>query len=245
MLRLQRMASIVRLSSGLGHEFNNLMQTTIGALQLIEKLFEADRASETGRFIAIALRAAQDASAMNQKLVNLARPHPSNPQPVNLNLLVTDMSELVRQSLPRSVELTTDLAHELSPTHCDPYRARVALLDFYFSILDATPGHRALAITTRNRDVDDQGVGSTDLVRGRYACVEATCSGDPSTRSTSWAQVGDTQDPHWSGLEVVRELARTSGGAVTFERRSECATVEALYMPCLDERDSGIQLSPA
>ena len=244
-LQLQRMASIVRLSSGLGHEFNNLMQTTIGALQLIEKLLEAGRASETARVIAMALHAAQDASAINQKLVNLARPHPSNPQPLNLNLLVADMGDLMRKSLPTSTGLTMDLAGELSPTQCDPHRAKIALLDLLFSVVDAVPGPRALQITTRHRYVDDQGVPSTDLVRGSYACVEATCSGEPSARNTSRAQAGDRQDPHWSGLEIVRDLARTSGGAVTFERQGECATVAALYLPCLDEGDARMRLSRA
>lgn len=244
-LRLQHAASIVRLSSGLGHEFNNLMQTTIGALQLIERLLEAGRTSETARVIAIALRAAQDASAMNQKLVNLARPHPSNPQSLNLNLLVADMSDLVRKSLPTHIEVTMDLAQELSPPQCDPHRTKIALLDLLFGVVDAEAGHRALKITTRHRYVDDQGIPETDLVRGRYACVEATCSGGPSARSDSRPQGGDTQVAHWSGLEVVRELARTSGGAVTFERRGECATVAALYLPCLDEGDAGIPLRTA
>ena len=40
-IRSGAMAPILRLSSGLGHEFNNLMQTTVGALQLIQKLNEA------------------------------------------------------------------------------------------------------------------------------------------------------------------------------------------------------------
>ena len=225
----QTTASIVRLSRGLGHEFNNLMQTNIGALELIRKLTEMGRAAETTPFFASALRAAQSAVAINQQLVSLARPYRPNPQTVDLNVLVAGIIDLLRHSLPKSVVLSTELAPDLWPTRCDPHGAQLALLDFFFAILDATPGSQNLAVATRNRQFDDRDVPSRDLRPGRYVCVEAT-SADDETGRTSRGGV--------DGVDTVGPFARANGGAATLEREDGRPTVARFYLPLFDASDT-------
>jgi signal transduction histidine kinase len=233
--KLQMAAPIARLSSGLGHEFNNLMQTTIGALQLLQKLVDAGRSVDTKPFIDSALRAAQSAIAINQQLVNLARAHPSNPQPLDMSLLITGISDLLRQALPRAVDLTTNLAPELWPTRCDPHRAKLAVLDLFFQTLDAMPAGRALVISTRNCDATDQPIPSIGL-GGRYVCVEATCSQDPSTHAAH-ADSEIVEVLHGSALEAAQAFARNIHGVATFERRVGRA-VATLYLPWFDAVDA-------
>jgi signal transduction histidine kinase len=232
--RLRMVAPLVRLSSGLGHEFNNLMQTTIGALQLIAKLIDAGRSPDTKPFVESAIRAAQSAIAINQQLVALADSRPLNPEPLNMSLLVAGISDLLRRSLPRSVELITDLASELWPTRCDPQRAKLAVLDLCFHSLDATSGSRTLVIRTRNRNLADHPVASIDLC-GRYVCVEMTCSHPQSTRAVD-AATDAVQVLRDSGLEAAREFARYNGGLVAFESGMGRA-VATLYLPCFDAVD--------
>jgi signal transduction histidine kinase len=232
--RLQLVAPIARISNGLGHEFNNLMQTTVGALQLIQKLIDTGRSLDTKPFIESAMRAAESAIAINQQLVNLARAHPSNPQPLDMSLLISGISDLLRHSLPRSVELTTNLEPELWPTRCDPHRAKLAVLDLSFHALDAMPAGRALVISTRNRDVSDQPVASIDLC-GRYVCVEVTCSLHQST-CAAHAETEIVQVLQSPALEAAQEFARNNHGVATFERHAG-HTVATLYLPYFEALD--------
>ena len=58
-----------RLTSGVAHDFNNLMQGMVASLELVRKLVASGRAGESERFIASAIGYAQRAAALNQQLL--------------------------------------------------------------------------------------------------------------------------------------------------------------------------------
>ena len=236
--RLQSMSSILRMTSALGHEFNNLMQTTIGALELTRKLIQAGRASETTSFIASAMRAAQSAIAINQQVANITRARTPRPQPLDLNERVTAMSDLLVRALPRSAELATKLAPDLWPTRCDMQQADVAILDLFFSALDSVEGNCAVSIRTWNRRVDGEGVLPTGLLPGRYVGVEATCAPRESMNMSAHAVASGSSAPKAAhlqhrGAQAVKRFARSNGGDATFDRDGVAITT-AFFLPPSD-----------
>jgi signal transduction histidine kinase len=221
--RLQSMESLVRLTAGTGHEFNNLIQTVVGALQLVQRLIVAGRFSETDRFIESALQAARSASEINQQLVRLARPQPLDPKPLAMNEVITGLARMLRCALPRSVTLGTDLASGLWSTHCDHHGAEIALLNLVLSVLDTMPGDGTITVSTGNRELDRDGLSSIELPPGNYVVVEAT--GDAQgkeigLRTTSLAI-----------RDVVRRFAADNGGGAAFDAGAGRSLTAVLFLP--------------
>jgi len=75
----QKVESTSAITSGVAHDFNNLMQSIVAALELVRKLNASGRSGETERFILSAIGAAQRAAALNQQLVGSRSEKPSNP----------------------------------------------------------------------------------------------------------------------------------------------------------------------
>ena len=59
----------VRASASEAHEFNNMLQNIVAALELIQKLIASGRTAETERFILKAIASGQRASALAQRIV--------------------------------------------------------------------------------------------------------------------------------------------------------------------------------
>jgi signal transduction histidine kinase len=215
-------ASIVGLTAGAGHEFNNLVQTVMGSLQLIQKLMISGRAAESAPFIESALRAAQSASTLNQHLVRLAQPHAVDATRLSVNDVIATAQALLRHAVPRSVTLRTDLAADVWPTLCDPNRAEIAVHALVLAVRDAMPSARAITIGSRNRRVEVADPLLVEVPPGDYVCVDVTCGAVDADGVVS-PQHDATVDTHPSArafratLADLRAFAAENRGAVTFE----------------------------
>ena len=235
-VRESSMASVLRLTSALGHEFNNQIQTMLAALELTQKLIDGGRVSESKSFIASAMRAGQSAAALHQRVASLARAYPTHLQRLNLNERVTGMSELLVRSLPRAVELKIDLAPDLWQTRCDLHQADVAILDLFFTVLDAMTGNREISITTSNRHVHDDDALVAGLAPGPYVSVEATCRSRPSKSVTPQSDSNEMPAPESKradhpGCDALKRFAQGLGGDATFGSRDGIAFGAAFYLP--------------
>lgn len=234
--RLEGMQSIVWLAGAAGHDFNNLMQSIMSALQLVQKLISANRSGETEQFIRAALRAAQSAGTLNQRLMSLARAPAFAPRPVAMNELLDSAAELLHHCLPRYLQLTTVPAPDLWRTFCDPYQADVALLNLALSTLGTITHDGTIVISSRNRNIAADESVSTGIASGDYVAVEASCSGagagsDPRTIAPPDELGSQTPEAEhrWS-FAVVRRFARLNGGDATFQSgRGAISTV--MYLP--------------
>ena len=224
--RLQSMESVVRLTAGAGHEFNNLIQTVLGSLQLVQRLFVAGRFSETDKFIESAIRAARTAGEINQHLVSLAQPHDLNPKRLEMNELITGMTGLLRCLMPRSVALSMDLTSDLWPTHCDHHRAEIALLNLVLTVRDAVPGRGTITLSTRNRQIERDDLPSIDLLPGSYVLVEAVGEAQEAPNETDATRMDNP-----TSMEVVRRFAADNRGSATFNTSFGHAVVAGLLLP--------------
>ena len=230
--------SVLRLTSALGHEFNNQIQTMLAALELTQKLIDGGRVSDSKSFIASAMRAGQSAAALHQRVASLARVYPTHLERLNLNERVTSMSELLVRSLPRAVELKIDLAPDLWQTRCDLHQADVAILDLFFTVLDAMTGNREISITTTNRHVHGDGTLIAGLAPGAYVSVEATCRSRPSKSFTppfdsNKMPALESHAVQHPGSDAIKRFARSLGGDATFGSRDEMTIGAAFYLPPL------------
>src|SRR5258708_16147918 len=103
------MEVVGQLTSGIFHDFNNLLTTIIGNLDLVKRRNEADRA-DSNRLLAAALHAADRAAALTARLLAFSRRQTLSPAPIDINRLITDMSELLRRTLGENIHVEAVLA---------------------------------------------------------------------------------------------------------------------------------------
>src|SRR6266702_2403575 len=115
----QKMEAVGLLTSGIAHDFNNLLMIVAGNITLLEADLYTDDARRQ-RFIAAAMSGCERASDLTKRLLSFVRREPVDPQPVDINEVITRMSDLAWHSLGDQISATTRLSDDLWPVFVDP-----------------------------------------------------------------------------------------------------------------------------
>src|SRR3546814_2735359 len=103
------MGAVGQLTGGIAHDFNNLLTGISGALEMLDLRLSQGRVDDLARYIGVAQTATARAAALTHRLLAFSRRQPLDPHPINIARLIADMEALVRRTVGRSDEHTSEL----------------------------------------------------------------------------------------------------------------------------------------
>jgi signal transduction histidine kinase len=142
LLQAQKMEAVGQLTGGIAHDFNNLLAVTQGNLELAIESSDANsdgESSKTNSFLDAALLSTQRGAALTYQLLAFGRKQALNPESVDVNELVSEMLELIRRTLSRSIEIDIRPSPNLWRTHIDRTQLQTAVLNLILNSRDAMP----------------------------------------------------------------------------------------------------------
>jgi signal transduction histidine kinase len=243
--QMHKMEAMGQLTGGIAHDFNNLLQVIIGNLEILQrrKLLGSDDAR---RMVDSALRGAARASTLTQRLLAFARRQPLNPKPIDVNKLVTGMSELLHRTLGESIRIETVLAGGIWRVAADANQVENALLNLAVNARDAMPSGGRLTIETANAFLDDAYAGANDIRAGQYVVVAVSDTGMGMPKDVlqkAFEPFFTTKDVgKGSGLglsQVYGFIKQSDGQAKIYSEPGQGTTIK-LYLPRLaSDADAG------
>ena len=224
--RSERLDSLAVLAGGLAHDFGNLLTPVLGRAELLLARLPVDSPL---RLHADAIRAAAEhAAELVERLQVFSGRRPTEPRPIDLNQIATDVVRLLRPVAPRGARLELELERALPHAVGDPTQIRQVVLNLLTNALDAVAGRRGrVVVRSRIEQVAAADLAAFELAEGMTAgpaiVLEVEDDGvgmDAETRSRLWEPFFTTK-PRGRGLglpSVVGILRRHGGGmAVTTE----------------------------
>ncbi|KJC35093.1 response regulator [Bradyrhizobium sp. LTSP857] len=209
LLQSQKMEAVGQLTGGLAHDFNNLLTAVVGNLDLIRA-----RATEPriARLAENAFKAAERGSKLTAQLLAFSRTQKLATESVDLNRLIMDGYELLKQSLGANIAMQTDLHPSAPCVVADYNQLEVSLLNLAINARDAMPEGGTLTITTACDDTDDRKVvlSVTDTGTGMSPEVIARAFDPFFTTKPPGKGTG-------LGLSQVYGLVRQMGGDVAIK----------------------------
>jgi PAS domain S-box-containing protein len=238
----QKMEAIGRLTGGVAHDFNNLMQVISGNLQLLARDLASDE--RASRRIADALAGVASGAKLASQLLAFSRRQPLAPKVLNVGRLVSGMGEMLRRTIGEGVEVATMASDGLWNSLVDPGQLETAVLNLALNGRDAMGGLGRLTIEVGNAALDARYAARHPEVRpGDYVvlAVSDTGVGIP-------ADILDRVfDPFFStkplgtgtglGLSMVYGFVRQSGGHVNIYSEPGHGTTVRLYLPRVDRSE--------
>jgi PAS domain S-box-containing protein len=235
----QKMETLGQLTGGVAHDFNNLLQIVTGNLDILQRNLPAD-AARLRRSADNALRGAERATLLTQRLLAFSRRQPLTPRPVDLNTLVAGMSELLHRTLGETIAVETVLASGLWQVEADSNQLENAILNLAVNARDAMLDGGRLTIETANTHLDRGYVAqNAEVAPGQYVaiCVSDTGSGmDPGTVQRVFEPFFTTKDVGKGtglGLSMVYGFVKQSGGHVKIYSEPGEGTTVRIYLPRL------------
>ncbi|OYW44042.1 MAG: histidine kinase [Sphingomonadales bacterium 32-68-7] len=255
----QKMEAVGQLTGGIAHDFNNLLTVVTGnigrALRALDAAGFAD--PRTLRSLDNAMIGAERAASLTQRLLAFSRRQPLAPKPVDLDRLVSGMSDLLQRSLGEMIRLEIVTSPGLWRTEADPNQLESAILNLALNSRDAMPDGGELTIETGNTRLDEGYAAlQAEVPPGQYAMVAVTDTGVGMTRDV----IERAFEPFFTtkevgkgtglGLSMVYGFVKQSGGHVKIYSEEGEGTTIKIYLPRLlsePERDelAGTLFGPA
>jgi PAS domain S-box-containing protein len=248
----QKMEGIGHLTGGVAHDFNNLLAVVIGNIETLQRMLQSPKADldRIGRSAENAMRGAQRAAALTQRLLAFSRRQPLDPKVVEVSRLVSGMSDLLRRTIGEQVAIETVLAGGLWRVHVDPNQLEVAILNLAVNARDAMPGGGKLTIETANAFIDEMyAAGQTEVLPGQYVMISVTDTGCGMSREVSarafepFYTTKDVGHGTGLGLSQVYGFVKQSGGHVKIYSEVGEGTTVKIYLPRLHAAEESISES--
>ena len=148
--QMQKMEAVGQLTGGIAHDFNNMLAVVMSAMNLIQRKL-ARGETDIGKFVEAATDATSRAAGLTQRLLAFSRQQPLAPQVLDVNRVVTGMSDLLRRALGETVSVETVLAGGLWKAFADPSEIENAIINLAVTGRDAMPDGGRLSIRKSRR----------------------------------------------------------------------------------------------
>jgi PAS domain S-box-containing protein len=232
----QKMEAVGQLTGGIAHDFNNMLAVTIGGINLARRKLDGGD-TDVGRFLDGAVEGAQRAATLTQRLLAFSRQQPLSPEVLNVNKMISGMSELLDRSLGETITIESVLTAGLWQVRADAAQLESAVLNLAVNARDAMPNGGKLTIETANASIDEKYAHNYSLAPGQFVLIAITDSGEGMSPDV----VSKAFDPFFTtksvgkgtglGLSQVYGYVRQSGGHVKIYSEPDVGTTVKIYLP--------------
>lgn len=240
----QKMEAIGTFAGGIAHDFNNILTVIKSYGQMLQK--KDLKGEDERRFVDHILSSTQKASALTRGLLTFSRKQTIDPRPVDLNLLITDVEDMLRRIIDESIELKVDTSKKDLIVLADKLQLEHVLINLVTNARDAMPEGGRIVISTGVLKVNAHHPGAGDAhTPGRYAVlsIEDTGAGmDQQTKERMFDPFFTTKDVGKGtglGLSIVYGIINQHKGYIDVRSEPGKGTAFDILLPLTAMRPEG------
>jgi PAS domain S-box-containing protein len=175
-----KLESVGLLAGGVAHDFNNLLTGILGNATLAMETIPPGNPSRI--MVESVVRATERAADLTRQLLAYAGKGRFIVEPVDISRLVREISELMRTSIPRSVQLEADLTPDLPSVEADATQIQQLIMNLVINAAEAIGDRNGnVRVTTVMQQVDQSWLEASELTGeigpGEYIAIEVQDTG--------------------------------------------------------------------
>jgi two-component system cell cycle sensor histidine kinase/response regulator CckA len=225
----RRMETLGTLAGGVAHDFNNQLTPILGNAEWLANALPDD---ENRQEAAQDLRgAAEHCAELTRDLLAVAQRTPTQPRPVDVRAIITDVVRLHGASLSSAVDLRVEVDGDMLALRADPTQLKRVVTNLFINARDAVGAEGRIEICARNA------VPSSPGDEQRWVALEVRDDGagmDAETRDHIF-------DPFFTtkalgrgtglGLSIVYGIVELHGASIEVESQPGQGTCFRLRWP--------------
>lgn len=237
----QRMEAIGTLAGGIAHEFNNILWIISANAEYALDVLQED--SPIGKNLKRIEKACDRASGLVGQILSFSRRRQRRPKPLDMRAIVKETLKFMRASLPKSIEIKTEIAPDLGLTMADPAQLHQVVTNlctnaFYAMRKDGG----VLEVTLENVDSSEVASFPSDMAPGRYVRLRVKDTGmgmEPAVMKRVFEpffttkQVGEGAG---LGLSVVYGIVESYQGTVLVKSLPGQGSVFEVFLPLIEDK---------
>ncbi len=230
----RRMEKIGTFTSGIAHNFNNILGGILGHSEVMEEHTGSE--TQFAHNLAAIRRGAERARDLVDQMLAFGRRRDARRKPLSVGTLIGETASLLGVSLPKDIELVIRQPPIAAIVSGENAPLQQVLLNLCNNAAHAMQGGGRIEIATELHDVSEPLALSHDEIRpGHYVCITVTDTG----RGMDEATLGRIFEPFFTtrssgnglGLATVREIVHEHGGTVNVQSRLNEGSRFEVWLP--------------
>jgi PAS domain S-box-containing protein len=234
-----KLESLGVLAGGVAHDFNNLLTGILGNASLAGDLLPPSY-GQLRAVLREVVSASERAAHLTRQLLAYAGKGRFVIQVLDLSEMVREISQLIRSSIPKNVQMRLNLAEKLPGIAADSAQIQQVIMNMVINAAEAIPEEQMgnVLITTSSQEVDEnylrQIFSADELGAGEYVVLEVHDTGvgmDEGTLSRIFDPFFTTKfTGRGLGLSAVQGIVRGHKGAIrVYSKPGEGTTFKILF----------------
>ena len=245
LVQAKKLEALGRMTSGLAHDFNNIVAAIASGFTLISKWSDDARVLEVAEH---GVAAGARGSHLVKQLMAFARQQKLELRSIDVAKVIDDATPLIRRSLP-GIDFIARVESGLPLVRSDAVQLEAALINFAVNARDAMPEGGTFRIEARACHDGDPALPPEIPT----PCIAVTATDTGSGMSAE--VLGRVMEPFFTtkdvgkgtglGLATVQGFAIQSGGGLTISSAEGVGTVLTLFLPCVRGEQDNHPVMPA
>jgi two-component system cell cycle sensor histidine kinase/response regulator CckA len=238
-IEAQKMEVISQLSSGVAHDFNNILAVIVGYSDLITLDLSPD--SPLRKYAEEIRHASNRAAGLTRQLLVFSRKQLVRPVVIDPNDAVKDLDILLRRLIDAKIKITILAGKQTGHVKADSGHIGQVLLNLVLNARDAMPQGGEITIETNNVTLDQEYVQThSGKISGNYVMLSVRDTGTGMTQKVK-AHLFEpffTTKPLGTGLGLAtcRTIVQQSNGHIDVETETGQGTTFRIYLPRVEQR---------
>ncbi len=247
--RSYKMDALGKLTSGVAHDFNNILGVVMGYADLMEGMVEEQ--SKMARYVHEINHAGLRGAKLTRRLLSFSRQGTTSATRVEIGALLHGQQDMLQKTLTVNIELVVECTAEVWPVWLDESDLEDAVLNMSINAMHAMEGKTAgarLTISASNLNLNALDAATLGLPRaGDYVELRLMDTGvgmDKVTREQIFDPFYSTKGENGTGLglsQVFGFVARAGGGIKVYSEQgygSEFVLYFPRYIDAFDTQET-------
>ena len=245
LLDMQKLESLGVLAGGIAHDFNNLLTAILGNAQLAR--LQLQNTSPLQSYLLEIERTSVQAADLCKQMLAYSGQGRIEVRLLDLNRTIRDMSQLLRISVAKKVQLSFNMAHDLPRVRGDESQIRQVLMNLVINASESiTASEGSIWVSTgvvhRAKELF-RGISETGKPdESDYVFIEIAdtgCGMSEETKSRIFDPFFTTKfTGRGLGLAAVLGIVRSHGGTLELESKEGEGTTFTLLFPCAGPKET-------
>ncbi len=237
----QKMEAIGTLAGGIAHDFNNILAAILGYTELA--LMDVPRDSITAGRLHHVISSCDRARSLVKQILTFSRKSSQAPIPFKISSIIKEVIQLLRASLPSTIEIRQEIRAEDAVVRADPTQLHQLIINLCTNAAQAmeeSGGILTISQEACGRTEDDM-AGCYDLPPGAYVRLTVLDTGPgiaPDIKEKIFEPFFTTKvvgKGTGMGLAVAHGIAKSYGGCIHVDSEPGKGAAFHVLLPRIDE----------